>query len=132
MTSKQQDFFGSEQSAENKYTSKIEAPIYEPKNQKPNILELYDKYKTAKLIGKIEESNVSEEEKKFLIKAAYRHTVFNYENIADYYAHASDEMKRLMEDSALVIVDFNKAIERGFVRVCEKIRDQYMTEYNEE
>ena len=35
--------------------------------------------------------------KAFLLAAAHRHTVFNYENIAEYYANASPEMQRLMD-----------------------------------
>ena len=47
--------------------------------------------------------------KDFLINAAYRHITFNYSNIADYYAHSSKEMQELMEESALIIIDFEKA-----------------------
>lgn len=115
-----------------KYTSKIEAPIYEPKNLQPRIQELYSKEKTRKLLNEIEKSNVSAVEKKFLITAAERHTVFNYERIADYYSHASEEMQDLMEKSALVIIDFDKAIEYGYVQLCDKLRKQFMEDYGEE
>lgn len=114
-----------------KYASKIEAPIYEPNHTKPHLLELYDKSKTSRLIREIEASCVSVEEKAFLIEAAKRHTVFNYERIADYYAYASKEMQRLMERSALVIIDFDKAIENGYVKLCDNIRKQYLEEYGE-
>ena len=70
-----------------------------------------------------------EEEKAFLRLAANRHSVFHYEKIADYYSHASIKMQKLMEKSALVIIDFDKAIEGGFVRLCEDIRTQFMEEY---
>ena len=125
--------FGSgSQNDEKKYSSKIEAPIYEPKNRKPYVLELYDSSKTSRLINKITNSNVTEEEKSFLIEAAKRHTVFNYEKIADYYAHSSKEMQELMEQSALVIIDFKKAIQLGYVQMCDDIRKQYLTEYPED
>ena len=62
--------------------------------------------------------------------AAYRHTKFNYKNIAEYYAQSSKEMQELMEDSALVIIDFNKAIENGYVKLSEEISNQYKTEHN--
>jgi hypothetical protein len=120
-----------EQTTESKYTKKIEAPIYEPKNKQPHIRELYDYLKTNRLISEIKNSNVSDEEKHFLIEAAKRHTVFNYEKIADYYAHASKEMQNLMERSALVIIDFEKAIELGYVNLCNEIEKQYLTEYGE-
>lgn len=114
-----------------KYSSKIESPIYEPKNQKPHIVELCDKSKTHRLMQEIENSNLPYEEKMFLLDAARRHTVFNYEKIADYYAHASKEMQHLMERSALIIIDFDKAIEYGYVKMCDEIRKQYLEEYGE-
>ena len=114
-----------------KYSSKIEAPVYEPKNTKPHLLELLNKEKSNRLIREIKDSNVSEDEKKFLIEAARRHNVFNYEKIADYYAHSNSEMQHLMERSGLVIIDFNKAIEYGYVKLCEEIRNQYLEEYGE-
>ena len=114
-----------------KYTSKIESPIYEPKNLQPRILELIDKEKFFKLIRKINKSNLSTKEKKFLKDSAKRHMVFNYEKIADYYSHASKEMQELMEDSALVIIDFKKAIREGYVQLHDEIKTQYLMEYGE-
>lgn len=131
---KQINLFGQEfapNEDEQKYSSKIQSPIYEPKNKIPHILELYDKEKTHRLMREIDDSNLPIEEKVFLVEAARRHTVFNYEKIADYYAHASPEMQHLMERSALVIIDFNKAIEYGYVKLCDDIRTQFMTEYGE-
>lgn len=129
---KQFNLFGKvEETEEKKYTTKIEAPIYEPKNSKPHILELYDKSKTQRLIKEIDQSNITIEEKTFLIDAARRHTIFNYEKIADYYAHSSKEMQNLMEKSALVIIDFEKAIQLGYVKLCDDIRNQYLQEYGE-
>lgn len=131
---KQINMFGTEfqkDESENKYSSKIEAPIYEPKNKKPHLLELYDKSKTLRLQRQIENSSLNLEEKKFLIEASNRHTVFNYEKIADYYSHASKEMQDLMENSALVIIDFEKAIQLGYVRLSDEIRTQYLEEYGE-
>lgn len=118
-----------EQEQEHKYSNKIEAPIYEPSHVKPHIVTLCDASKTRTLIREINDSILPEEEKEFLRRAAWRHTVFNYERIADYYAHASAEMQRLMERSALVIIDFDRAIEDGFVKLCDDIREQYLEEY---
>lgn len=127
---KQFNIFGNlENQEEKKYTTKIESPIYEPKNQKPHIMELYDNQKTRRLIREIDSSTLPIEEKMFLIDAARRHTVFNYEKIADYYAHSSKEMQEFMERSALVIVDFEKAIQNGFVKMCDDIKKQYLEEY---
>jgi hypothetical protein len=130
---KQLTMFGEEfkEITNSKYSSKIEAPIYEPKNQKPHIIELVDKQKCHRLIKEVEASSLPIEEKNFLIEAARRHYVFNYEKIADYYSHASKEMQFFMEKSALIIIDFNKAIELGYVKLCDDIRKQYLEEYGE-
>jgi hypothetical protein len=131
---KQINLFGQEfapNEDDQKYSSKIQSPIYEPKNIKPHILELIDKEKTHRLMREIDASNLPIDEKKFLIDAARRHLVFNYEKIADYYAHSSKEMQHFMERSALVIIDFNKAIDYGYVKLCDEIRNQFLTEYGE-
>lgn len=122
LSAKQVNLFGLESTEEKKYSTKIEAPIYEPKNIKPHLLELCNKSKTRRLVLEIESSNLPDDEKRFLIDAAQRHIVFNYEKIADYYSHASKEMQELMEKSALVIIDFDKAIELGYVRLCDEIK----------
>jgi hypothetical protein len=129
---KQSTLFGEEilsSKKEQKYSTKVEAPIYVPKNKKPHILELYDFSKTNRLIQEIKNSNVTEEEKRFLTEAAKRHTVFNYEKIADYYANSNSDVQTLMERSALVIIDFEKAIELGYVNLCDEIHKQYLEEY---
>mgnify|MGYP001029108057 FL=1 len=128
---KQKTLFELNDKQESKYTKSVGSPLYEPKNKKPHILELSNRSKARRLINKINESNVSDEEKKFLIGAAQRHVVFNYESIADYYSHASKDMQKLMEDSALVIIDFEKAIELGYVQLSNEIRTQYLEEYGE-
>ena len=131
---KQKVLFGQEivNHTENiKYSNKIEAPVYEPKNKKPHILELLDNSKTLRLITEINNSNIEDAEKKFLIEAARRHTVFNYEKIADYYANSDKEVQLLFEKSALVIIDFEKAIELGYVNLCKEITNQYFEDYGE-
>ena len=104
-----------------KYTKKVNRPQYLPSHIKPNIMELYNDTKTNKLINEIKNSNITEEEKKFLINAARRHLVFNYSKIADYYAHSNKEMQELMEKSALVIIDINDAIANGYVKLSKDI-----------
>ena len=118
--------------SENPYTNKIESPTYEASNDKPKINDLYNYEKTSLLIEKIKESNINENEKDFLIKAAQRHIVFNYSKIADYYANSNKEVQELMEDSALVIIDFEKAIQQGYVKLSNEITEQYISEYGSE
>ncbi len=114
------------------YTKKIEAPIYEPTWEKPAIKDLMNRDKTMELIIKIQKSSLSEVEKEFLINAAYRHTVFEYGKIAEFYAHQSKEMQEFMEESALVIIDFDKAIEWWYVELSDNLKKLYASEYTEE
>ena len=123
---------GGDGEADEHYTHKITSPVYEPKNEKPDLSTLTDSGRTDELLAKIEASNVSPDEKEFLRQAAARHTVFDYAKIADYYAHASKEMQELMDDSALVIIDFGKAIEKGYIRLSDEIRNEYTREYGNE
>jgi hypothetical protein len=105
------------------YSQKITRPQYIPKmEQAPDVYMLIDKTKTAALIQEVESSNVSDKEKKFLKYAAMRHLTFNYSLIAEYYCHATPEMQRLMEKSALVILDMNDAIALGYVQLSENIK----------
>lgn len=128
---KQYKLFNEDVEQEGSYSKKIDAPIYEPKNKKPHVLELVDDLKTKRIIRQINDSKIPQDEKDFLIQAAYRHLVFNYEKIADYYAHSNKEVQELMERSALVIIDFEKAIQLGYVKLSEEIRKLYLEENND-
>lgn len=106
---------------QNKYTMKTNIPQYEIKGEEPDISELVDTSKTKELLEEIKQSSVPTEVKQFLKLAAYRHLCFNYSKIAEYYAHADKETQELMEQSALVIIDFGDAIRNGFVQLSEQI-----------
>lgn len=105
------------------YDTKTLVPHYTPSLVKPHMDSLINIEKYSKLIRNINESSVSEEEKRFLKFAASRHIVFNYALIADYYVHASAEMQDLMEQSALVILDIDDAIANGYVKLSKDIRN---------
>tara|TARA_R100000655_G_C2932002_1_gene184179 strand:+ start:34 stop:768 length:735 start_codon:yes stop_codon:yes gene_type:complete len=117
---------------ENPYTDKVSAPTYESSKEKPNVDSLYDSSKADQLIQKIKECSISEQDKKFLINSAKRHIVFDYSKIADYYVHSSKDVQELMEDSALIIIDFEKAIKQGYVRLNKEITNQYIDEHGSE
>ena len=107
------------------YVKEIKTPIYEITGKEPTIDELCNHTKTDELINNIniafDKGFINEEQKKFLIYAAQRHLVFNYANIAEYYAHQDKEMQELMEQSALIILDVNSAIKNGFITLSEKM-----------
>ena len=111
------------------YTAKVEAPIYEPKMESaPSLFACYDVSKRNELISEINSKNIPDEVKEFLICAAYRHVKFDYHYIAEYYSHATKEVQELMEKSALVIIDYDKAIELGFVKFTAKMDKIAMVE----
>lgn len=131
----QQDLFGFESielsDNEKKYSHKVKSPIYTPRLDKGRDLSIcYDDSKYIRLLRLIDNSDITEEEKKFLKLAASRFIEFNYENIADYYACANKETQELMEKLALVIIDFDKAIENGLVLLNDKMRKLYELELN--
>ena len=103
------------------YSRKIIPPVYEPSEHDYTAADLYDNTKTLELQAIIEQSKLSKEVKFFLNKAAERHTVFDFQKIADYYATADKPTQALMEQSALVIIDLNQAIDAGFVTLSENI-----------
>ena len=67
--------------------------------------------------------DIPPEEKSFLKLAASRHIVFNYEAIADYYAHSDKKVQELMEHSALVMIDIDDAIANGYVKLSRRLNE---------
>ena len=123
------DILESTSNEDTNYSRKIESPLYEIKGDKPSLGELVDTKNRDKLLSEIEESEVNPTLKEFLREAAQRHSVFNFEKIAEFYAHSSKEEQELMENSALVIVDFDKAIERGFINLSKDIQEACRDEF---
>ncbi len=119
-----------QQSGEDNYSRKVVAPTYEPSGNTPTFGEMYDTTKRDALIDEIEKTDAPGEVKQFLREAACRHTVFNYEKIADYYAQAPAKIQELMERSALVIIDFDKAIEGGYITMTKDLANAYRIERN--
>ena len=106
-----------------KYSRNVNIPQYEPREEVPDLFSLTKCQKYNQLISHIEQSNVSAEEKLFLKLAASRHIIFNYELIADYYAHAGKEMQELMEESGLVIIDIDDAIANGYMKLSKRLKE---------
>jgi hypothetical protein len=102
-----EDLFGTEEALDedSPYTNKTNAPIYEPTGEIPDDV------------------------KAFLLSAAHRHTAFNYSKIADYYATAPTEIQSLFEDSALVIIDFEQAIQNGFVKLDQSVEEAFKQDH---
>ena len=104
-----------------KYSTKTNIPQYEIQGLNIKLSDCIDKQKYIELLKEIENSTVSDAQKKFLKLAATRHIRFIYKNIAEYYASTNSEMQRLMEHSALVIIDIDDAIRNGYARLTKEV-----------
>lgn len=105
----------------NRYTAKVVSPVYVPRGYNPTPGDLYDRAKTERLLADIRAAELSADVRAFLASAAERHTRFNFAKIAEAYAHAPKEVQALFEASGLVIVDFGRAIELGFVHLTDRL-----------
>lgn len=117
--------------AENPYTQTVNSPIYEPTTEEPpHVTQLTDRTTTEALKQEIRDANLNDPDiEAFLLAAAERHTIHDYQQIAEYYAHAPAHIQRLMEASALIIIDYNQALERGFVTLSQRLTDLYEHEH---
>ncbi len=113
------------------YTQKVVSPIYEPTGPQPAINDLYDTTTTDALTSEIVAADLPEDVRTFLLAAAQRHTVLRFDRIANYYAHATHDIQTLMEHSARVIIDFDQAVERGFVKLNENVLNAFSEDYQD-
>ena len=96
---------------------KEEVSAYKPVSQLvPSVYSLVDTSEYDKLVEKIQASNLPEFEKSFLVLTSARLLTFDYTKIAQYYDNASAEMKALMRENALVVLDKDTANALGFVK----------------
>lgn len=115
---------------EKKYSTKVGPPIYKPSKIKPQISELINTQRANHFIRLIKNANdITKEQKTFLLEASKRHNVFNYEKIADYYAHSNKNVQKYFEMLALVIIDYDRAIELGYASLSDNVRQRYIDEY---
>ena len=110
----------------NRYTNIIPKIQYVPKTRcKPSEISLYNLEKYNNLVKQIKSKNLDSEIEKFLLYSATRHIVFDYQQIAEYYSHSDKEVQELMEKSGLVIIDFEDAMENGFVKLQKNLLELY-------
>lgn len=116
------DDLNKEAELSDEYTKKVPKVQYVVTGETPEVSELFDAGKYHELLRDIDsDQTITEEEREFLRLAATRHIVFDYRNIAEYYAAADTAMQGLMEDSALVIIDIGDAIENGYAKLKNSI-----------
>nr|DAH99293.1 MAG TPA: ParB protein [Caudoviricetes sp.] len=117
-----------EEKKESKYTRKVTVPIYTIKGETPSYSEMVDTTRADKLIEQIEASGFDDDFKKFLKLTATRLYEFRYDKIAEFYAHKNPKEQELMEKLALVIIDFDKAIENGYIELNNFIEECFLQE----
>lgn len=116
------------------YSRKIESPIYQPTGLViEDVSTLYDDTEVKEIETLINTADIPDDVRKMLILSAQRFRRFDFSRVAEYYSQCKNEAVRaLMERTAMVIVDFNQAIENGFVELADEIRDEYRREYENE
>ena len=113
------------------YTNKVDIPQYQIVGLEPPVTELVNTSKTDSLKQEILAANLPQELTDFLVYAANRHLVFNYGLIAEFYPHQTAEVQRLMEDSALVIIDVDNAIRNGYANFLTSIAELELLDEND-
>lgn len=116
----------------NIYTGRIITPVYEITGECPEAEELVDRTRAESLLEEIDQTpGLPDNVRDFLRIAAMRHYVLHFDRIAEFYAHAAPPVQRLMENSCLVIIDYDRAIELGYVQMARALADEYDREYPE-
>jgi len=111
-----------EAASASKYTSLIRGLVYEPSMAAPpTVGQLYDDIKLQMLLSRIESAKLPDELAHFFRLAAHRFVRFRFDLIAEYYAHASEDVRQIMRELVLVIVDYDDAIAAGVLRLSEKL-----------
>jgi len=93
---------------------------YKPKYNKVSLNECIDTTAYDSIVADID-SNIllSTVEKQYLKLLATRQLIFRYDKLADYYASSNSAMKEYLEKLHAVIVDTDKAIQRGYFKYFE-------------
>ena len=128
-----------------KYTTKYTIPPFEPSDADYSLNDCIDVDSYVHLLETINKSlkkkEISAPEAKFLKLCATRWIKFHHGKVAQWYAtKASPAMKTLLEKSAMVLLDLDKAVEYGIVKgaghvdkvLKRDVSDRSIEEWNEE
>lgn len=101
------------------YSNKIKLPIFDPTGKQVTLDECVNVDQFVKYMDEIDkyksENKINEQQYKFLKLAASRFIVFNFENIAEYFCQTNADMQRIMQDLALVLIDYDDALKASVV-----------------
>jgi len=93
------------------------------KSPKPNPIDLYKITPEAKAIyDRIQK--VSDRDLRDVLTIRFFQLIeFDFAKVADYYVKCNDEIKELMEDMAMVVIDYECAIKNGFFDIAKSVND---------
>lgn len=116
------DFESDKETLDAKYPENIGRVIYEPKDTKHSIEDLYSMTdELDEVIGKVKNPKLRA---MLNIRKAW-FCDFNFAKIADYYAYqATPEEQRAFERLGLVLLDRDQLIENGFAEIKKDFRDE--------
>ena len=123
--------------AEEKYTGKFSIPPFEPSDEDISLDDCIDVDKYVMLLEEINDSfkkgEIASNEAKFLKLCATRWIKFHYGRTAQWYAtKAGEDAKRLLEKSAMILIDLDKAIEYGIAKGANDIDKVLKRDVSEE
>lgn len=101
----------------------VTIPYYEPDEDKPDEAVLADFSDFDKLNDKITKSGVKGVLEKLLRARAAFFTDFDFQKIADYYAHSDKDVQNLMKELGLVVVIPRDAYDLGMCDFRESFED---------
>lgn len=87
------------------YTNVVNIPQYQVEGEDVAIYDLVEKDKVKSLLDEIEAASIDADIKEFLRIAAYRHYIFNYRKIAEFYAKADKKVLRKCMNSFFCSVE---------------------------
>jgi len=112
-----------------KYSQAVKVPQYEIVGEEPPTTELFDTTRASKLKDEINNTDLPDDVKEFLLAATSRHIIFNYAKIAEFYPHQTPEIQQLMEQSVLIIIDAEDAIANGYASFQQTIANLQEQDY---
>lgn len=117
---------------DNPYSQKVDAIDYQPQSKKqPDLGVLVDMERYQHHLRAIEDLDLPANIKKFLKISATRFIKFDFATIAEYYAHADKKTQEAFENELLVIVDYDKAIEKGIAEFEHAVADEELNTVGE-
>ena len=99
-------------------------PYYTPAEETPETKDLADLSEVDELMEMIANTKCDPELSKILQVRAAFFAEFNFQKIADYYAHSDKKVKELMKRLGLVIVIPKEAYERGMCDFRESFDEE--------